>query len=197
MLESPVGSHQLAFSLVGWSYFCYPPPCVCCLVSFLTWQQTFWGKGSYQLALCKASAELLKESPFPGCGAALCPCLGSAWRWDVLLPFSSCTCRCLFGGGPGVCFLCPLCGVCYWFDWAQGCIGEGCLQGVSLPMALLLKFVSDQGFPQLMEAAFWPGSQNSLMAFLWNYNWDWAVFVLCLHGPLLTACPSVPLRVGW
>lgn len=47
-----------------------------------------------------------------------------------------------------------------------GCIGEGCLQGVLLPMALLLKFVSDQGFPQLLEAAFWPGSQNSLMAFL-------------------------------
>lgn len=51
--------------------------------------------------------------------------------------------------------------------------------------------MSDQGFAQLVEAAFWPGNHGSVKITLQR-----AVFVLHLCGPLLTACSSVPLRLG-
>lgn len=55
--------------------------------------------------------------------------------------------------GPGSVSL-PITIMWYQFGWMCGCIGEGHLWGVSSHAALLLKPISDQGFPNLLGSSF-------------------------------------------
>jgi len=59
-----------------------------------------------------------------------------------------------------------LCAVCAAESTDTGLRWRETLAGSVLTRSTAAKSASDMGFSQLLEAAFWPGSQNRLMAFL-------------------------------